>query len=98
MNSSMLYVKQLWQQSVRTNNGDYAFLREIEHEITPKAFEAIKNQASLFPRYRVSPYNATKGGYYVMYKSADDKKRQVYWQIILRLIKSHTLQKKKERN
>ena len=75
MTSSMLYVRQLWQQSVRTNNGDYAFLREIEQEITPKAFEAIKNQASLFPRYRVSPYDATKGGYYVMYESADDKKK-----------------------
>ena len=29
----------------------------------------MKNQASLFPRYRVSPIDSTKEGHYVMYDS-----------------------------
>ena len=75
MTSATLYVRQLWKDTVRRNNEDYAFLREIKDEITPKAFDAIQNQASLFPRYRVSPYDTTKEGYHVMYESVNDRKK-----------------------
>ena len=56
------------KKSVTTAPEEYTLLREIENLITPKAFELIKNQASLFPRYQVSSYDFIKG-YYVMYQS-----------------------------
>jgi len=69
MTSGTQYVQELWKQLVNTVPGDFALLCEINEKITPKAFEMIKNQASLFPRYRVSPFDSTKEGYYVMYDS-----------------------------
>ena len=51
MTSGTQYVQELWKQLVNTVPGDFALLCEINEKITPKAFEMINNQASLFPRY-----------------------------------------------
>ena len=90
MTSATLYLRQLWQDTVRTNNEDYAFLREIKDQISPKAFDAIKNQASLFPRYRVSPYDAAKEGYHVMYESINDRKKISLLPNNAEILKYHT--------
>ena len=57
------------EKSVGTTLEEFAFLRDIENKVTPKAFELMKSQASLFPKYHVSPYGIVKDRYYVMYDS-----------------------------
>ena len=69
INSDSRYVRELWKKSVRTTMEEFAVLREIENMVTPKAFELMKSQASLFPKYHVSPYDMVKDGYYVMHDS-----------------------------
>ena len=69
VNSDTRYICELWKKSVMSTSKEYALLREIENQVTPKAFELIKNQASLFPKYHVSPFDVTKEGYYVKHHS-----------------------------
>ena len=69
INSDSHYVRELWKKSVRTTMEEFAVLREIENMVTPKAFELMKSQASLFPKYHVSPYDMVKDRYDVMHDS-----------------------------
>ena len=69
INSNSRYVRELWKKSVRTTMEEFAVLQEIENMVTPKAFELMKSQASLFPKYHVSPYDMVKDRYYVMHDS-----------------------------
>ena len=69
INSDSRYVRELWKKSVRTTVEEFAILRDIEKMVTPKAFELMKSQASLFPKYHISPYDMVKDGYYVMHDS-----------------------------
>ena len=69
INSESRFVRELWKQSVGRTMEEFAILRDIKNKVTPKAFELMKNQASLLPKYHVSPYDIVKNGYYVMHDS-----------------------------